>query len=241
MQSSDLFWVDFLDSAYLVSLHWSYVGHNIKRQAGFPLQQACVLKTGDKRGSERLTERRWGRDIEGWERRGTSQNNEMRRWRGGRSGDEGREEKISKSNDIQPPKVLPSLAHLLPPAAQRSAILWEIQWPLSANFDVNFAWFVWLLHCGGEERDRIESERERQRAWTVFLKLGQSLSRNVDSCSRFQPFPGGASLPAACMPARPVRCLPCCLHCPGLLSVSCSSAVWYYVYIRISTKILIID
>ncbi len=172
----------------------------------------------DKSGSERLTERQWGRDVEGWERRGTSKNNEMSRWRGGRSGDEGKN--IQKSNDIQPPKAPPSSAHLLPPAAQRSAILWEIQWPLRPNFDVNFAWFVWLLHCGGEERDRIESERERQRAWTVFLKLGQSLSRNVDSCSRFQPFPGGASLPAACVPARPVRRPLCCLHCylfPALL------------------------
>lgn len=63
MQSSYLFRLDFFlfvcfyfGSAHLVSLHWSYVGHNIKRQAGFPLQQAHVPKTGDERGSERQAE-----------------------------------------------------------------------------------------------------------------------------------------------------------------------------------------
>lgn len=57
-------WIYF-GSAHLVSVHRSYVGHNSTRQAGFPLQQARVLKTGDKRGSERLTERQRGRDGKG--------------------------------------------------------------------------------------------------------------------------------------------------------------------------------
>lgn len=71
---------------------------------------------------------------------------------------EGRKKYHKKYNDIQPRKVLPSLAHLLPPAAQRSAVPWEIQWPLRANLDVNFAWFVWLPWWW-RERDRLERER----------------------------------------------------------------------------------
>lgn len=55
-------------------------------------------------------------------------------------------------------------------------------------------------------------EKEREWGWTVFLKLGQSLSRNVNPCSCFQPFPGGAGLPT-----RSVHCPLCCLRCPHLL------------------------
>lgn len=73
---SGLAWLDpffffFFGSTHLLSLHWSCVGHNIKRQASFPLQQACVLKTGDKKGSGSLTERDgngggYQKIIEGW-------------------------------------------------------------------------------------------------------------------------------------------------------------------------------
>lgn len=54
---SGLVWLDFfwLGTPCVTPLILLYVGHNIKRQAGFPLQQACVLKTGDKRGSKGLT------------------------------------------------------------------------------------------------------------------------------------------------------------------------------------------
>lgn len=63
------------------------VSHNIRRQAGFPLEQAGVLKTGAVRGEKRTRGER-GRDIERWDGgwRGLSKNNEMCRWIGGGGG-----------------------------------------------------------------------------------------------------------------------------------------------------------
>lgn len=56
MQLFDLLWLDVFLALQHTLCH-STVGHNIKRQAGFPLHQACVLKARDKKGSERATAR----------------------------------------------------------------------------------------------------------------------------------------------------------------------------------------
>lgn len=58
------------------------------------------------------------------------------------------------------------------------------------------------------EREAEPERKEIERAWAVLLNLGQSLSRNVDSCSRFQAFPRGAATERAGLPAQLLCCLP---------------------------------